>query len=563
MDKNIKSILKTFESIGNSNKLFESPEFSADLLGGKNVKIPKDGAHAGQSGWPSRDAWDIPTPIGTPVYSITSGKVKTFSDYGPKVIKKNGKKLFGIGFTVESEDGAPDIYYTHLKDTKVKRGDSVKCGQLLGYVMDFPDSSYDHVHIGVDDKKNIRELIGNNGKIKCRKPGPMKNVEVGNDILDLIFGKSSDDNLLSKIGSTLTSMLNIKEQITDLKIQAKTYNWSGFDSLVDEVPKDLVKNFKNYMGQVEIKDTGKKCDGKITLTSSKNNTINFQVDHTTGCEAGFFPKTFKGLSIRNNGNDFSVSLPTSLPTPQAVDFDPDKGNVEISKDISNFVDREFSGYTTVKEEKVFGSFGKKTKTSGMSELIPKESNERILSSVKGFVNNTRAAHGCKNSITIETKIDDEPHFLQYCNISNPKVRDGQSVSIGTLLGTTKDDVEVTLYNRFFEKQRLNTYKKKEISTQKETPRMAPTPVFGKKKGQKPIEVKSKKVKQDYDYDVKDKEKKPFEYHNPLVGAAVDLALAPFTSKMTWPTEKKQPKPGSLLKSKKLKEETEKIKKLLK
>jgi len=569
MDKNLKAILETFDSLENSKKIIESSDFSGDLFGGKTVKVPKDGAHAGQSGWPSRDAWDIPTSIGTPVYSITSGKVKTFNDYGPNVIKKNGKKLFGIGFTIESEDGSPDIYYTHLKDAKVKKGDSVKCGQLLGYVMDFPGSSYDHVHIGVDDKKNIRELIGTNGKIKCRKPSSMEKVDVGNEILDLVFGKNSGDNLLSKIGSALSSMLNLKEQISQVKQYAKTTGWSGYDNMTDEVPKGLVTNFKNYMYQVEKNDTGKKCDGKITFIDSKNNIISFEVDHSSGCDANFFPKTFKGLSIRIDGNKFFVSAPTgNLPTAQSVDFDPDEGNVEVSQEISNFVDKEYGRF--LKEEKVFGSFGNKTKTTGMTELIPKEKNERILSPVKGFINNSKAAHGCTNSITIETDIDGETYFLQYCNVTTPKVRDGQSVAVGTLLGTNKDDVEVSLYNKLFEKQRIGSFKKREISPKSVAQAVAPVAVFGGRKTKKPSEVKiDKKVKkgktpkQDYDYDVKDDTKPPLEYPNPLVGAAVDLALAPFTQKWTWPTEKKQPEPGSFFKSKKLREETEKIKKLLK
>lgn len=573
MDKNLKAILETFDSLENSKKIIESSDFSGDLFGGKTVKVPKDGAHAGQSGWPSRDAWDIPTSIGTPVYSITSGKVKTFNDYGPNVIKKNGKKLFGIGFTIESEDGSPDIYYTHLKDAKVKKGDSVKCGQLLGYVMDFPGSSYDHVHIGVDDKKNIRELIGTNGKIKCRKPSSMEKVDVGNEILDLVFGKNSGDNLLSKIGSALSSMLSLKEQIRDIKTYAKTIGWSDYDNMTDEVPKDLVTNFEKFMYQVAKNDTGKKCRGNIKFLSSSNNKITFEVDHSTGCDAKFFPKQFTNLFINVNRNKFEVSQASSINLPKSSDFDPDEGNVEIPDVVNQLpIVKQFELMSKGKmnEEKVFGSFGYKTKTTGMSELIPKEKNERILSPVKGFINNSKAAHGCTNSITIETDIDGETYFLQYCNVTTPKVRDGQSVSVGSLLGTNKDDVEVTLYNKLFEKQRIGSFKKREITPKSVAQTVAPVAVFGGRKTKKPSEVKiDKKVKkgktpkQDYDYDVKDDTKPPFEYPNPLVGAAVDLALAPFTQKWIWPTEKKQPKPGSFFKSKKLREETEKIKKLLK
>lgn len=568
MDKNIKSILESFDSISKSKKILEGPDYSNDLFGGKSVKVPVDGAHAGQSGWQSRDAWDIPAPIGTDVYAITSGRVVSYSDYGPNIKKTQGKKIYGVGFTVKSDDGLPDVFYTHLKNVKVRKGDTIQCGQLLGQVMDMPDSSYDHVHIGVSDNINIRKLIGTDGKIKCSKPGSMKNVDVSQEILDLIFGKPSNDTLLSKIGSALSSMLSLKEQITPVKQYAKTYSWSGYDNLVENVPKMLSDAFIKYMYEVEKKDTEKKCDGKIVFKSSSNNTIVFEVDDNTGCKAEFFPKTFPNLVITQSGNQYKVTISSKIIAPiQAVDFNPDEGNVEIPdyvKDLPIVKQAErisklqkAAQKVNLKEETVMGSFGIKTKASGMSELIPKEKNERILSPIKGFVNNTKAAHGCKNRVTIETEIDEERYFLQYCNMTNPKVRDGQQVSKGTLLGTTQDDVEATLYNRAFEKQRIQSFKKKEILKKSESPKIAPVPLIGKKK------QSVKNVKQNYDNEVGDNKKPPFEYHNPLIGAAVDLALSPFTNKVTYPTEKKQPKPGSFFKSKKLKEDTERIKRLLK
>ena len=70
------------------------------------------------------------TGVGTPVYSLYDGTLATWSDYGPtiKFINKKTnkpctkseikndkcKKLFGQSFTVDSADGKPDIYYTHL-----------------------------------------------------------------------------------------------------------------------------------------------------------------------------------------------------------------------------------------------------------------------------------------------------------------------------------------------------------------------------------------------------------------------------------------------------------------
>ena len=142
---------------------------SNSLLGGSNVTIPQDGAHAGQSGWHSSNAWDIKASIGDPVFALAGGTVQTFSDYGANVVKRRGKKLYGQSFTVDSDGGLPDIYYTHLKGVTVGKGDKIQCGQLIGYVMDFPGSSYDHVHIGIESGHNIREFLNDDGSLKCAK----------------------------------------------------------------------------------------------------------------------------------------------------------------------------------------------------------------------------------------------------------------------------------------------------------------------------------------------------------------------------------------------------------
>ena len=139
------------------------------LLGGSNMTIPKDGAHARQSGWHSSNAWDIKASIGDPVFALAGGTVQVFSDYGSDVIKRGNKKLYGQSFTVDSDGGLPDIYYTHLKGSTVAKGDKIQCGQLIGYVMDFPGSSYDHVHIGVESGHNIREFLNDDGSLKCAK----------------------------------------------------------------------------------------------------------------------------------------------------------------------------------------------------------------------------------------------------------------------------------------------------------------------------------------------------------------------------------------------------------
>ena len=237
MEKKISNILSLYESILNTKLINEVSSTSTSLLGGKSFNIPGDGAHRGQSGWQSANAWDIGAPVGTPVYAIVGGTVKTYNDYGPTPIKKNGKTLFGAGFTVDSEKNLPDVYYTHLSNTTVKQGDKIKCGQLIGYVMDFPGSDFDHVHIGVESG-NIRQFLNNTGSITCGE-GAEENSPLSTDpeteeetpseeggflssyaknIAKSIMGTNSkgEDNTID-IGKDISKLIGLTENINRIK----------------------------------------------------------------------------------------------------------------------------------------------------------------------------------------------------------------------------------------------------------------------------------------------------------------------------------------------------------
>ena len=224
----IGEILKSFEKILSENKLFvnEATATSNQLLGGTQVKIPDSGAHAGQSGWQSGNAWDIAASPNTPVYAIASGKVITLKDYGTDVTETEGKRLYGYGFTVDSDNNLPDVYYTHLTTVSVKQGDNIQCGQFLGYVMKSPKSvNYDHVHIGVETGHEITEFLNADGSLKCggaiTGSGSTSTLSTGTTRTtpkaNLDF-KTNDATFVNNIASPLVSQLQagagIKEQTT-------------------------------------------------------------------------------------------------------------------------------------------------------------------------------------------------------------------------------------------------------------------------------------------------------------------------------------------------------------
>ena len=85
-------------------------------------------------------AADIPVPLGTPVYAITSGRV-TAAPNG------NG---YGVGVTIMGDDGI-QYDYGHGSDGGqiVKTGDSVKAGQLIMHSASTGNSTGPHLHVGM------------------------------------------------------------------------------------------------------------------------------------------------------------------------------------------------------------------------------------------------------------------------------------------------------------------------------------------------------------------------------------------------------------------------------
>ena len=325
-EKEILDILSLYESILKTKLINEVSNASSEIFGGSNVSIPANGAHAGQSGWQSANAWDIKASIGTPVYAVVGGTLKTFSDYGPTPIKKDKKTLFGVGFTVDSDDGLPDVYYTHLKDVTVKKGDKVTCGQLLGYVTDFPNNVYDHLHIGVESG-SIKQFLNDDGTLKCAK------------------------------GETITGT-------TASSASEKAYN---------------------------------------AATGAESSKLN--------------PFDAPGIPVDKRVVDFAKEIGKGLP----------------------FLKKES---THIKEQK---SFGRDISNRYGRIIIPKDTNPKIKSPISGVVYNGRYSSSCTNQITIKNE-DNQKFYLQFCGISSPMVRDGQSISIGDVIGKTDSDVEVTMFD---------------------------------------------------------------------------------------------------------------------
>lgn len=101
------------------------------------------------------------------------------------------------------------------------------------------------------------------------------------------------------------------------------------------------------------------------------------------------------------------------------------------------------------------SFGRDIQKGMGTISIPGSSNREIKSPIDGIINNSRFVSGCNNQIIIES--ESTPKFyLQYCGITRPKVRNGEKVSVGDVLGLmdSKDVAEVILLDSSYTRTKL-------------------------------------------------------------------------------------------------------------
>lgn len=499
-----KLITKIFEEIQENKKIVNEASSSSDkLFGGTNVKIPVDGAHAGQSNWASSNAWDIAGKIGTPVYALASGKATTFSDYGRSVIATNGKKLYGQSFTVKSDGGLPSIYYTHLEGSPIRLGSQIDCGDFLGYVMDFPGSTYDHVHIGVESG-NIRQFLNDDGTIKCAKGQVMSGIEMSDtsssDSLDFDERSEKAYNYATSNSSSkeepkfkesdVLGLLNVFQGLTetknmfseamvkpsavassypDLIFASRTLGDDINQALLDDLQTaakltgykinvNFAKNEHGKMtasGNVSRHYTNQAVDigsigGKVVSLANRD-VVDRYVDALVGMgyvknAEGGNPKSVLTFGFPAHDDHIHVSNTTGTPSQSTTTSNSSTNTSDTSTQTSGSEPTKRKESDLLLRMNESRSFGKDVTNRYGRIIIPKDSNSKIETPISGIINNKKYFPSCVNQVTIENN-DNGKVYLQYCGISNPKrLRDGDTVSVGEKLGTTDTDVEVNLFD---------------------------------------------------------------------------------------------------------------------
>lgn len=99
------------------------------------------------------------------------------------------------------------------------------------------------------------------------------------------------------------------------------------------------------------------------------------------------------------------------------------------------------------------SIGKRVSEKYDTVTIPANHNPKIFSPVRGKIDNTKYVRGCPTK-TVTIRIEKNLGFLQYCGITDIKVRNGESVNVGELLGKTSQDVEVVYFDKSYSRTSL-------------------------------------------------------------------------------------------------------------
>jgi len=207
--------------------------FKTDLENG-----PRNHGGRALGNWESDNAWDIFSPPGTVVNSYTDGVVSRIRDTG-----KNSGKIFGTQVSISGDNNFPDIFYTHLKNVNLKKGDSVKVGDYIGVISEWVGhEGMEHVHIGLPRGRHLRELLVNSDKIftgkgetsepsTTEKTDPVDNTTVNTSIV------SSLQDLLNKSEFTSVNKDEVNKNLSEIE--------SGENKIMKEFY-DLLSSGKEY-----------------------------------------------------------------------------------------------------------------------------------------------------------------------------------------------------------------------------------------------------------------------------------------------------------------------------
>lgn len=257
--------------------------FKGDLENG-----PSNHGKRAFGNWQSDNAWDLFAPIGTTVNSYTKGIVSKVRESGGR-----NPKVYGTQVTVKGEDGYPDIFYTHIENVKLNKGDSVNVGDFIGTVKEWPGHTATHVHVGLQRGYHLRDLLNNSNTIFNGSGNSTAPIAQSGGSSSDIKGIVATPEMITKLIEMLKS-LNIKS--SDVKKFTDTYlgndgpiatgdvllkgNFDGVQRknislLIDEMKKIGINNPYTQIGILSVisKESNFRPKGEVSYATTSNSRI--------------------------------------------------------------------------------------------------------------------------------------------------------------------------------------------------------------------------------------------------------------------------------------------------
>lgn len=235
------------------NKLVDkrlSLKESTTTIGGKfKVDLENGPLNHGKrafGNWESDNAWDIFAPAGTVVNSYTEGTVTRIRDTG-----KNSGKVFGTQVSIKGLNNYPDIFYTHLKNVTLKKGDTVKVGDVIGVISEWVGhDNMTHVHIGLPRGKHLRDLLKNSDKIFVGSSGGQGSSVPAPDEDPLVKDKNLDNEIVNTTNELINTNPDFKEVKKDDVVQTLKNAEEGKNKILGDFYKlvQSKKELKNLKG---------------------------------------------------------------------------------------------------------------------------------------------------------------------------------------------------------------------------------------------------------------------------------------------------------------------------
>jgi peptidoglycan hydrolase-like protein with peptidoglycan-binding domain len=328
--------------------------FKTDLENG-----PKHHKGRALGNWQSDNAWDIFSPAGTVVNSYTEGVVTKIRDTG-----KNSGKVYGTQVTIKGSEEFPDIFYTHLKDVKLQKGDVVKVGDYIGLISEWLDNqNMTHVHIGLPRGYYLKDLLINSDKIftGSKENTQSPSTESGEtfiDDLDSISKSGKEFKNLKKPGLKIPYDKDVEKIQTALQFLGYSLPKWGVDGLFGPETELAVKSFESDNG---ISSDGKLSEEELTtlvelLISSEFKDSNLSNIQTTsdfnkinvGSDNDFYEAILKGIGAPITDENLKFFYAWRKAEGAKATNNPFNTKFKLSKDsgMTNYNDEGVKNYST-------------------------------------------------------------------------------------------------------------------------------------------------------------------------------------------------------------------------